>query len=97
MVDVEAGACGSCGSLSDTGNRNVCFQLDVDGVQKQRYCLGLFAIAVGADTLCSAFAAGTASTAGIVSTRLGRFSGAAERGHGMQSLGLHAMSSPVLH
>ena len=49
MVDVEEGARGDCGGLSDIGSRNLCLQLDLDRVQKQRYGLGLLTIAASSD------------------------------------------------
>src|SRR5258708_36902234 len=49
MVDVEEGARDDCGGLSDIGSRNLCLQLDLDRVQKQRYGLGLLTIAASSD------------------------------------------------
>lgn len=45
MVDVEASACCIPGHHSDIGNRYLCLQLDLDRLQRQRYRLGLYAVA----------------------------------------------------
>src|SRR6266702_2319529 len=52
MVDVEKGACSNYSDISCVRNRNVCIQLDLDGVQSQRYCLGLVKSIAYSDCAC---------------------------------------------